>query len=204
MSQNTQGAKTLSDMEALVAKVAELEAKVEYMSDRQQIVDIYRRYTRGLNRYDIELLKSAFWSDAQINYGFDSRLRDEWVSRWQEQRYLKGLSCQAHHITNETVDIAGDVAHVETYLIAFWRPKDDKSALIIGGRYIDRLDRRNGEWRIVVREFIPHFWTEANSVFNSHFNEASWPQSGLGAGDKSDPCYRRPLNRRPNKDLGCR
>jgi hypothetical protein len=202
MDQNEQVAKTLSEAAALATKVAELEQKVVYLSERQHVIDMYRRYTRGLNRYDLELLNSTFWPDAQINYGFRSYLRDEWISLWKEKRYLKGLACQAHHITNETVDIAGDVAHVESYLIAFWRPlKDDNSALIIGGRYIDRIDRRIGEWRIAVREFIPHFWTNANSVFNSTFSETSWPQFGMGASDKSDPCYRRPLNPRPKEDV---
>jgi hypothetical protein len=183
----------------VAAKLAELEASVEYLSDRQRIVDVYRRYTRGLNRYDMELLYAVFWPDAQINYGPHSFLRDAWISHWQENRYLKGLSCQAHHIVNETVDIDGDVAHVETYVIALWRPQtDDKPSLILGGRYIDRLDRRNSEWRIAVREYVPHFSSEATSFFSSFFSKAEWPKSGFGSGDKNDLCYRRPLNPRPN------
>jgi hypothetical protein len=113
-------------------------------------------------------------------------------------RHLKGLACQAHHITNETVDIFGDVAHVEAYLIAFRRNQNDSSAFIIGGRYIDRFDRRAGEWRIAVREFIPHFTIEGPS----HLSHLAWPQSGQGVGtcDKGDPSYLRPLNSRPNND----
>jgi len=107
------------------------------------------------------------------------------------------------------VEIAGDVAHVETYVTAFWRPKDDKStfangATIAAGRYIDRLDRRNGEWRIAVREFIPHFWTKTDiTVMNSSSKETK-PRSdcAMGTWDKRDPSYRRPLNPRPNKDVG--
>jgi hypothetical protein len=198
VSQDAQGAESSLYTAALAAKVSELENKVEYLSERQRIIDVYRRYTRGLNRYDMELLHGTFWPDAQINYGFDSHLRDDWIGRWKDNRYLKGLSCQAHHITNETVDIDREVAHVESYLIALWTPpKDDKPALILGGRYIDRLDRRNGEWRIAVREFIPHFWSEATSIFSS-----VWPHfsARMAAGDgTTDLCYRRPLNPRPDK-----
>lgn len=203
MYQDAREPESLPDIAALAAKVAELETRIGCLTDRQQIIDVYRRYTRGLNRYDIESLYEAFWPDAQINYGYDSHLRDEWILLWQENRYMKGLSCQSHHITNETVDIDGSVAHVESYLIALWTPpEDDKPALILAGRYIDRLDRRNGQWRIAVREFIPHFWSEATSIFSETFTEAAWPQSGFGAGDKSDPCYRRPLIPRPRiKDI---
>jgi hypothetical protein len=186
------------DLSMLVAKVAELEARVAQIGERQRIIDVYRHYTRGLNRHDMELLYGSFWPDAQINYGFHSWLRDPWIDQWQKNRYQKGLSCQAHHITNETVDIDGDSAHVESYLIALWKPPtDDKPALILAGRYIDRLDRRNGEWRIAVREFIPHFWGETTSIFHSTFTETAWPQTGFGSGDKSDPCYQRPLTSRP-------
>jgi hypothetical protein len=185
------------DVAALLASVEVLTKKVEFLSDRQQVIDVYRRYTRGLNRFDLQLLYSTFWPDAQIGYGFHSRSRDDWIDGWRQQRYLKGMSCQAHHITNETVHIEHDVAHVESYLIAFWRPpQDDAPGLILGGRYIDRLDRRNREWRIAVREFIPHFWSEAKSIFASTFNKDVWPPSGLGAGDRTDPCYERPLNQR--------
>jgi hypothetical protein len=189
----------LSDREQLARRMAALEAKVALLNERQLIVDLYRRYTRGLNRHDMELLNGTFWQDAEINYGFSSSPRDQWVKMWERERYLKGLSCQAHHITNETIDIAQDVAHVESYLIALWRPPtDDKPSLILAGRYIDRLDRRDGEWRIAVREFIPHFWSEATSIFHTTFNEESWPHTdiGLGAGDKSDLCYLRPLKSR--------
>ncbi len=197
MHQDELETKSLPDIVSLAEKVVQLETKLEFLSNRQQIVDVYRRYTRGINRCDMELLHGAFWPNAQINYGFNSHSRDEWIRLWQENRYSKGLSCQSHHITNETVEVVGEVAHVESYLIALWRPPtDDKPALIVAGRYIDRLDRRSSEWRIAVREFIPHFWSEASSIFSSVFTETAWPQSGFGAGDKSDPCYQRPLNQR--------
>lgn len=199
MSQTSELSTTSMDGTTLVRKVADLEKRVAELSDRQDVIDIYRRYTRGLNRHDMELLYGAFWPDATICYGFDSQSRDSWIGRWEESRYLKGLSCQAHHITNETVDIENDVAHVESYLIALWRPPTDaEPALILAGRYIDRLDRRNGEWRIAVREFIPHFWSQTTSIFCATFTGAVWPQGGLGSGDKSDPCYRRPLTPRPS------
>jgi hypothetical protein len=46
MHQNAQGAPLRGMRVALIAKVAQLEAKVEHLSDRQQIIDVFRRYTR--------------------------------------------------------------------------------------------------------------------------------------------------------------
>lgn len=177
----------------LCEEVSQIGRQVRALADRQAIVDVFRRYTRGLNRHDIDLLRSAFWSDAQINYGFDSRERDEWIEYWRVERKLKGLACQAHHITNETIDIDGDAAHVESYLIAF-RTNEDETAVAIGGRYIDRFDRRGTEWRIAVREFIPHFAISGRSVHGG----TEWPQEGPSVGrcDRDDVCYQRPLNPR--------
>ena len=105
MNHDPENADSTIDAVALASKIASLQAQVSLLSERQRIIDVYRRYTRGLNRHDIMLLSSAFWPDAQINYGYNSRCRDEWIRAWEEKRYLQGLSCQAHHITNETIDI---------------------------------------------------------------------------------------------------
>ena len=76
--------------------------------------------------------------------------------------------------------------------------------MIISGRYIDRLDRRNGEWRIAVREFVPVFLTETNTGLDFYFKKENWSRSecAMGTWDKHDPSYRRPLARRENKDVG--
>jgi len=201
------GAKNLSDMKALAAKVAELEAKLAYLSDRQQIHDVYLRYMRGFDRNDVELLRSAFWPDVQINYGSQSNSFDEFVFRHLNQ-HTAGLKSWGHLITNETAEITGDVAHVETYVTALWVPKDDKSfangATIVGGRYIDRLDRRNGNWRIAVREFVPHFGTKTDTSFFGSSSKETKPRSdcAMGTWDKHDPSYLRPLKHRLNKEVG--
>src|SRR5438309_8978325 len=49
-----QSASTPSDSAALAAKVAELEAKVALLSDREQIHEVYLHYMRGFDRNDEE------------------------------------------------------------------------------------------------------------------------------------------------------
>ena len=47
----------------------------------------------------------------------------------------------------------GDVAHVETYAIVVEekRAGDDVRQLIANSRYIDRFEKRDGDWRIAHR-----------------------------------------------------
>jgi len=193
----------LSEQQAngtLTARVAELEAIVAYLDDRQQIGDVYRRYMRGFDRNDLELLRSAFWPDVQINYGDQVNSFDDFVVK-HLNRHTAELLSWGHLITNESVEIEGDVAHLETYVTALFNPKDETSVFgggptIVGGRYIDRLDRRNGEWRIAVREFAPHF----SATVAEHARDLKWPDHAAGTWDRRDPSYRRPLKRRPRKD----
>lgn len=183
------------DGAALSAEVAELRAKVAYLSDRQQISDVYRRYMRGFDRNDVELLRSAFWPDVQINYGDQVNTFDEFVTRHLNQ-HTAHLASWGHLITNETVEIVEDVAHLETYVTALFMPNegnDDGGPFgvrpwIVGGRYVDRLDRRDGNWRIAVREFVPHFSARLDPTPGM-----TWPESGWYRDDLS---YRRPLGRR--------
>jgi hypothetical protein len=58
-----------------------------------------------------------------------------------------------------------------------------------GGRYIDRLERRNGEWRIVAREVVIEWVCAADST-SSRFSADPYPD---GTWDRSDLSYRRPL-----------
>jgi len=197
-----QGAGSPSDLAALAAEVTELKAKIAYLSDRQQIHDVYLRYMRGFDRNDVELMRSAFWPDVQINYGAQSNTFNEFVGRHLNQ-HTRDLTHYAHLITNEFVDIAGDVAHVETYVTRLSSNKKDGKSMIVGARYIDRLDRRNGDWRIAVREAVPQFATETDTSLDS-YKEIGWPQSActMGTWDKRDPSYRRPLTARTNKEVG--
>lgn len=192
-----------TDISALAEAVAKLQAEVSYLKTREDIREVYLRYMRGFDRNDLDLMRSAFWPDVQINYGAQSNSIDEFV-----ERHLKNHTAQletwGHLVTNETMDINGDVAHVETYVTAFFVPRNQESfafrSPIMGGRYIDRVERRHGEWRIAVREFVPHFWTKKDSTVPSPPKSSS--DCSKGTWDKRDPSYRRPLTPRANKAIG--
>jgi hypothetical protein len=180
----------MSELADLRAEVTALRAQVAWLTDRQQILEVYRRYMRGFDRNDVELLRSAFWPDVQINYGEQVNTFEEFVARHLDL-HTSGFAHYAHLLTNESIDVVGDTAHVESYVTALFSRKDETSQLV-GGRYIDRLDRRDDVWRIAVREFMPHF---AADIPNSL--DTAWPHWGHGTWDRDDVSYRRPLERRP-------
>lgn len=167
-------------------------ADIRYLIDRQAILDCIRRYARGVDRHDEELMASAFWPDAQINYGSWSgppHLFTPWANAGHDSRYLSHV----HNITTQTADIDGDVAHVESYIAYFLRETDEQHVRVGIGRYIERYERRGREWRIAVREFLADVGFRADATeFPKHFLD-----NPLAAQDRSDLSYVRPLERRP-------
>lgn len=168
----------------------DLQARLERLLDMEDIREVLRRYTRGLDRHDDEVIASAFWPDAEINYlndfsGPTSEFVD-WGNRRHEDRYV----VHQHHITNVNIELDGDVAHVVSYVIYILRQKADLQNLG-SGRYIDQFQRRDGEWRIAIREFLPEMGI---TVPVDPRRELPTPP-GNGRWDKEDISY-RPLQRR--------
>src|SRR6185436_18358723 len=106
---------------SLSARVDALDPQVRYLKDRKDIFDVLKRYTRGADRHDKDLVRGAFWPEATISLGAQMT-RDQYVD-WEENE-LAGYAAHQHHITGQTIDIDGDSAHVESYVVYFLVPRD--------------------------------------------------------------------------------
>src|SRR5262249_7630701 len=116
------------------SKIAPLAAKEAYLLDREEIREVYLRYISGFDRKDVELMRSAFWPDVQINYGSQSNSFDEFVTRHLDE-HMKIYAHYGHLITNESIDVKDDVAHVESYVTRFSTERDGKAQIVMG-RYV--------------------------------------------------------------------
>jgi SnoaL-like domain len=66
---------------------------------------------------------------------------------------------------NHTAEVSGDQAHTETYYVFVGTDADPAKPLIIsGGRYVDRLERRDGHWGIVARVCLVEWQSETPSL----------------------------------------
>lgn len=135
--------------------LAALARDVRYLRDRADILDCMSRYTRGADRLDRNLLLSAYHEDATDDRGAFTGGREariDWLLK-----FLETLGHTSHHISNFTIEIDGDVAHAESYVLTTLMPKDGSTVTLGGARYIDRFERRCGEWRIAHRESVMDF-----------------------------------------------
>lgn len=164
----------------------ETEARLTHWLDRSEIHDRVCQYARAIDRHDDPLLADVFHPDAIDNHGEWVGRRDDFV-RWANHEVHEKYIGHSHNITTHNCEIDGDTAHAETYVIFVLRHADEKTATIGGGRYVDRLEKREGTWRIVLRRVVADWRITADaSSFATRMGEQ-------GTWDRSDISYERPL-----------
>lgn len=130
--------------------------RLQEIVDKQDIHEVAMRYCRACDRVDVALLRTVFHQDAYLAYGsFDGPATEfvPWVIKHIREDYVHGY----HGIANEYVVVEGDVAYGELYAVVNNAVVTEEGQVIenmIWGRYIDRYERRSGEWRIAHRQFL--------------------------------------------------
>jgi hypothetical protein len=150
----------------------------------QEFSDLHRLvvlYCRAIDRRDMNLLRTIFHPDAEMDYGLENYQGP--ITPWYDQiaPALASFDVTQHHITNSYFEVDGSYAEGESYLIAYHplkgRPND---FYIAGGRYLDKFERRaDGVWRILKRTALRD-WENTSSDLS---------EPNLGRADKSDLSY---------------
>jgi hypothetical protein len=172
-------------------RLAQLERKIQHLTDRQEILDCIVRNSRGNDRFDAELVTSSYHPDGVHELGSEVI---PGLKYGEHANQAHGAMCEQnlHHVTMHSCEIDGDVAHAESYVIGIFLDKGSETSRILSGRYIDRLEKRDGAWRIMVRRATVEVVLEgAASVLNTPaFRSRGYLK---GARDKGDLSYARPL-----------
>jgi hypothetical protein len=168
--------------------------RLERLLDRQDILDALTRFSRGMDRFDRDVFLSAFHPDATIAAGVFVGGPVE-LYEWAAAMHEQGQIATNHNLLNLTCDIDGDTAHTELYYLFVGRNRDE-SNWIAGGRYLDRLERRDGEWRIALRTNVIE-WSGMVPTMDIPFADVpDIYRNGAPARSKEDPSYQRPLTNR--------
>ena len=99
-----------------------------------------------------------------------------------------------HKLGQALIEIEGDTAHSETYAICHHvvasddeEGARDESDFVMGIRYVDRLERRDGEWRIADRQLLWE-WVRTDPLTPL---DASWTPGIAGPSDPVMQARRR-------------
>lgn len=182
---------------------AKLEERLRRLLDKDEIATTIHRWATAVGRCDWERVRLAFHDGALDAHGtFDGGI-DHFVE-WQK-RHHDGIEQSVHFIGPVDVEFASvDLALAETYVTVYQRltkdavqPRTDLLGIemadyakplmaLLVGRYIDRFERRDGQWKIANRQAVFE-WTKIDDAPWNVIKQNGWV---MARRDKSDEIYR--------------
>jgi uncharacterized protein (TIGR02246 family) len=151
---------------------------------REDIRRLVTTYCRAVDRADAAMMAGIFWDDANVISGIVNG-EGAAFARDVTAYVAANLEHCFHSVANEWIEVKGDHAVGEHYIIAHNRAGGQDT--MTGGRYIDSYERRDGIWKIASRSFVLD-WTATHPTT---FEPAGF-YAGLttrGCFGKADPVY---------------
>jgi hypothetical protein len=148
--------------------------RLEILESKEHIRAAIARFSKGVDRTDPTQTHKTMWPDARLILQHVEGTAKDFVDRVFGE-YFETVFHGTHHMVGNTIiDLDGDTAHTETYALVHHRsyPTPESNAammgsqnipaggenkqfeLIIGLRYLDHFERRDGVWKIVERRIV--------------------------------------------------
>jgi hypothetical protein len=169
--------------------------------EREKIRDCIARLARGEDRRDAQLISATYWPDSRTDYGVFAGSFEAYLA-WVVPG-VPAIPVTQHVLGQSVIDVKGDVALAETHVLAYHRVNtgQDERDTVIGGRYLDRLEKRKGEWRIAKRTMLYDWFQDigasidwSKGVMGLPFSAGHY--SGRAVGDHSEGFF----GKLPSKD----
>jgi hypothetical protein len=166
--------------------------RLDEIAAKDAIRDVIMRYCRGVDRLDLELLKTCYHADSHDDHGHFKGNGHDFAAF-----IVESLPQRTHHTTHSVGNVLIEIdpsnansARAESYSLAYLRRTDESGAEwldFFSGRYVDRFECRDGEWRIAKRVVV-HDWSASAAL-----DQASFPLPmdtfTQGQRDRSDLIY---------------
>lgn len=163
--------------------------QVDMLLSRAAIEEVLLDYARGNDLCDEAMIRGCFWPESTHKHGGFDGTSSGFVDF--AMKLLPRLKYSKHHISNVSIRVKGDRAFSECYYYAHHRRANKDGTgeedIFFEGRYIDLLERRAGQWKIIRRRGM--------SDWNSPVTPAEAPYFDLPPGShalrsKYDEHYR--------------
>jgi len=138
------------------------DARLTRVADIQEMRDVLARFCRGMDRCDVELCKAAFHAEATEHHGpFIGRAHDFYEGMLPQLKtsFEPTVRC----LSNLLVEFDRGIAVSEVKWSVVMR--DTAQDMFQQGRYLDRWERRSGQWKIIARiSVVDWFRSEPRST----------------------------------------
>jgi hypothetical protein len=159
-----------------------MDQRLQAMLDHHEITQTLAEYCHGCDRCDEGHMASVYLKDSWDDHGSVKATGPEFA-RVMTARILRDTETLSHMLGQSLIKVEGDEAGAETYFLAVMRntaADGSPGCHQLGGRFLDRLVRDNGRWRIKERVVVRD-WSLSVPVEQDYFAAAQ-----LRAGFRSD------------------
>jgi hypothetical protein len=130
------------------------EARLQTLLDERDIKNCVLRYCHGTDRLDWSMVVDCYLPEAADDHGAFQGGPSELAS-WLEAK-SRSRRAKQHYVANQLVEIVGASAVCESYYCCYiefvndpeFSTAEGAEAVLMGGRYVDRLSRVDGGWKI--------------------------------------------------------
>lgn len=142
-----------------VALTSEERAMFEEMRAEHEIRKVLLRYVRGADRKDWDLVLAAFHPGCYDDHG-PHKGSAAGLVEWAKDRHGP-MHQSMHFLGNILIEVDGDIATAESSCVTYQHLSTDYKGFLSGTplyrksviclRYVDRFEKRDGEWKIAHR-----------------------------------------------------
>ncbi len=157
-------------------------------ADKLECSELVARFARGIDRCDAGLVHDCFHPDATDDHGMFKGTASDFVD-WV-MPLLDTMKRTQHMIGQCLINIDGDHAAGESYFVAHhtMATSDGDILMIVAGRYLDRFERRDGEWKISNRHAV-YDWNSVNPSTDNWDRDDPENPSEYGRRGQQDASY---------------
>jgi len=178
--------------------------RLEQLLAKQAITEVIFRYARAIDRMDEALLRSVFHPGSRHSHFYEGPSSDPGIPSSREAPgdfvafaldLLSGFVRTHHQLGNTLIQLeSGTTATAETYFTAHHRMRargeplapqnayDTEMDYFVGGRYLDRFESRDGQWKIVQRTGMTD-WVRLEPASSQGFGDIAEHTVGKRAPD---------------------
>ncbi|MDR7101317.1 nuclear transport factor 2 family protein [Croceicoccus sp. BE223] len=181
-------------------------ARLNELKAVRDIEDVLTRYCRALDRADLAMMETVYWPDGEDIHGIYVGRASEFVP-FIISEITRYFTMGTHCLLNIHIDVEGDFAASESTLYSACRIRNGMAEVMLGshyfgqlagsgldpehemfvmaGRYLDRFERRDGEWRILRRQVVTD-WNAShpsNQILDQGMHQTLRPIGEWGHGD---------------------
>ena len=163
-----------------------MDSKLQKVIDDYEIRQVLYRYTRGIDRGDAELVNSVYDEDSTDDHG-GYKGPGKAFGAYVTKALAEHTESTSHTLNQSIIDIHHEMAKAETWFVAYHIRKDGDTTYLdrFGGRYLDKLKKRHGEWKIIKRVVVRD-WSTTQKVEGSYYKAEDFEP---GKRSKEDLAY---------------